>query len=597
MEVILNGIGVSPGIAIGPTFSFRVRHTEVPKYGIEDTAAEMARFAEAVDTVRADLVALKEKTEAELDAKHAAIFDAHLLILEDVTLLSEVQSRLEAEKLNIEYIVDSAIKHLSGIFERLTDPTYRERGLDVRDVGRRIVERLLHLDNQDLHNMGDPSIVVAHDLTPSDTANLDLPNTLALASDLGGATSHTAILARAFELPAVVGLKRVGLHAYPNDMIIVDGNEGVVIVRPEPATIALYTEKQAADRAQHDEAIESSRFQESITVDGVRIPLRLNIELPAEIERGMKVNPEGIGLFRTEFLFLNRTGAPSEEEQYQIYSKALESVSPGGVTFRTLDLGGDKFARDLNPEDERNPQLGFRAIRFCLERTDIFRAQLRALYRASAHGQTSIMFPLVSGIGEWRRAQFIAKDVQEELADDGIAFRRDVPLGIMIEVPSAVLMADMFAKECDFFSIGTNDLVQYTLAVDRVNERIAHLFEPAHPAILRSIAQTVRAAKAENIPVTICGEMGGNPVFTELLLGLGVDSLSMSSVSIPEVRAAVSNVNIEEAKVFAEELLNKSTGAEVKRALRKRFGDTHPVFWHLSQFDRAGLENDDENTE
>lgn len=597
VEITLRGIGVSPGIAIGPAFSYHVSPAEVPKHTIDDAEAEIARFTEATASVREDINALRAKTVQEAGEESAKIFDAHLMILQDVQLINDVESRVTNEMVNVEHVVEASIRDHSTLLERLEDTNFRERAIDVRDVGRRIVDKLLHLDNQDLHNMGDPSIVVAHDLTPSDTANLDLANTLALACDLGGATSHMAILARAFELPAVVGLKRVGWYTYPNDPIIVDGTEGVVIVRPEPATRERYLQKKAAEDAQRHEAAETTRFQESITIDGIRVPLRMNIEIPAEIDRGMQMNPDGVGLFRTEFLYINRSVVPSEEEQYRVYSTTVDAVKPHGVTFRTLDLGGDKFARGLQMEAEPNPQLGWRAIRFCLERTDIFRAQLRALYRASAHGPIQIMFPLISGLEDWRKARDIALDVQEELADDGISFRRDVPLGVMIEVPSAVIMAEQLAQECAFFSIGTNDLVQYVLAVDRVNEKIAHLFEQAHPAVLRAIQTVVNAAKTTGIPVTVCGEMGGNPIFTELLIGMGVDALSMSSVSIPEVRSAIAACSMDSAQQFAQQIVSLTTAPDVKRGIRERYEARSAPYWNLSQFERISLEGNNADSD
>jgi len=590
VEIALQGIGVSPGIAVGHALNFGVVPREVPKYHVDDVDAEKQRFNQALRDVRSDLIALRERLAQEYDESEASIFDAHLMLAEDVALQEEIERRLTEEKLNVEHIVDEYVKRNTSILEALEDARFSERALDVRDVGRRIIEKLLKLGDFNLASIDRPSVIVAHDLTPSDTANLDIPNVLAIAADLGGATSHAAILARAFEIPAVVGLKKIGAYAYPEDLIIVDGTRGRVVVRPEEETLTQYQTRKHQEDTRRAAAIETAKYQESITIDGVHIPLCMNIEFPNEVERGMRFGAEGVGLFRTEYLYLNRRALPTEEEQYQAYAETAAAIKPDPVTFRTLDLGGDKIARSLHTEVEANPQLGWRAIRFCLERTDIFRAQLRALYRASVHGDIRIMFPLITGLDELLQVKEIVADVHEELDDDGVAFRKDVPLGVMIEVPAAVQIADLLAPEVDFFSVGTNDLIQYTLAVDRVNERIAHMFEQAHPAVFRMVRDAVRAAKKGGIPVTICGEMAGNPIFTELLIGLGVDALSMTAVSIPEVRAEVANSNAADARAFAEELLQIGKIPEIKRVLRNRYEKRRASLWYLSQFERFTLE-------
>lgn len=597
MEILLQGIGVSPGIAIGPALGYGVRALDVPKHAIDDVAGEQARFRTALAAAGDDLRRLRAKVEAGRGAKEAAIFNVHVLMLEDPSLVEEVEARIAQERVNAEIAVDEFVRARAEIMASVNDPMFSERAIDFTDIGRRIVEKLMNIEAAALSQIDRPSVIVAHDLTPSDTANLDLPNTLAITTDLGGATSHTAILARAFELPAVVGLKRIGTYAYPGDVIIVDGSRGKVIVRPAATTLKRYEELKQREDARRVALTEAAKNQRSVTLDDVEITLQANLELPNEVDRALDVQAEGVGLFRTEYLYLNRDGLPSEEEQYTAYRLVAEAMKPHPVTFRTLDIGGDKIVAGIHDEVEPNPQLGWRAIRFCLERVDIFRAQLRALYRASVHGNIKIMFPLISGVDELRRVKTIVCDVQDELDEDGISFRRDVPLGVMIEVPSAVAVADHLAKECDFFSIGTNDLVQYALAVDRVNERIAHMFEQAHPAVFRMLRDTVQAAKKANIPVNICGEMAGNPIFTEALIGLGVTSLSMSPVSIPEIRSIVASSRLNMAMRFANKILDMGSIPEIKAQLRRRYDNKQNGFWSLSQFDRSSLDGDLEGAE
>jgi phosphoenolpyruvate-protein phosphotransferase (PTS system enzyme I) len=423
---------------------------------------------------------------------------------------------------------------------------------------------------ESLEHLNRPSIIVAHDLSPSDTAGVDLANTLAIAIDVSGPTSHTAILARAFEIPAVVGLKYVSAHALASDMMIVDGTRGHVFIRPDPSTLEEYEREKKRREEKRLALMHRECESKSSTLDGHKTPTMANIELPVEVTRSLKTGAQGIGLYRTEYLYLNRTTLPTEEEQFRAYSEVAAAMNPRLVILRTLDLGGDKFASHLRVADEINPQLGWRAIRFCLERLDIFKAQLRAMLRATVHGNVSIMFPLISGLDELRRVKQVVQEVCDDLERRVVPFRRDVKLGAMIEVPSAVAIADALARECDFFSIGTNDLVQYALAVDRVNEKIAHMYQPAHPAILRYIRDTVRAARRAHIPCSICGEMAGDPLYTELLVGLGVDSLSMSAVAIPIVRSQIASIRYSSAKRFAKNLLNLSSVEEIKTLLRER---------------------------
>ncbi len=571
MEIVLRGIGVSPGIAIGPALTFGVQTLDIPKYTIEDPAAEKARFEKAVRAARKELKRLQDRTAKELGAHHANIFSAQILMLEDVTLHDEIDTRLESERLNAEFLLDDMVGRYTALIQSMDDPRFRERAQDLVDVGQRILGKLLNAELATLERLERPSIIVAHDLSPSDTAKIDLENALGIATDVSGPTSHTAILARAFEIPAVVGLRYVGSHVLSGDTIIIDGSHGMVVIRPEEATLTKYKREKRALDARRKALLAMDETRMSVTLDGHQVPTRVNIELPVEISHSLKAKAQGVGLYRTEYLYLNRNTLPSEEEQFQAYSEVAEAMKPHPVTLRTLDVGGDKLVSHLRGVPELNPQLGWRAIRFCLERPDIFKAQLRAMLRASVHGNIQIMFPLISGVGELRQVKEVFRDVCAELERRGVSFDKKVKVGSMIEVPSAVAVADLLARECDFFSLGTNDLIQYSLAVDRGNEKIAHMYEPAHPAILRMIAQTVKAAKAAGIPCALCGEMAGDPIFTELLVGLGVDSLSMSSVSIPVVRAQIAGARLSLARRFARRVLSASTSVETLRMLGERY--------------------------
>jgi phosphotransferase system enzyme I (PtsI) len=575
---------VSPGIGIGPALAFDVHTLDIPHYQTEDKAAELARFNKAVDAVRKDLKRLHHQTAKALGARHADIFKAHLMLLDDVTMREEIADRVTKEGHNVEFLLDDLIARYTKLLKTVPDPRFRERTTDLVDVGARILGKLMNRERASLEHIETPSVVVAHDLSPSDAANIDVENALGIAIDVGGPTSHTAILARALQIPAVVGLRYVGTHVKPGDQIIVDGTKGYVFIRPDASTVQEYiAEKERVD-LERIALIEIEETRGSATLDGHEVPLMANIELPVEIPASLKVNTRGVGLYRTEYLFLNRANLPSEEEQYQAYAQVAAALKPRPVTLRTLDLGGDKFASHLQLAEEINPQLGWRAIRFCLERPDIFKAQLRAMLRSSAHGNVQIMFPLISGVDELRRVRAVFDEVRADLERRGVPFKKNIKFGSMIEVPSAVVIADMLAKECDFFSIGTNDLIQYSLAVDRVNEKIAHMYEPAHPAILRMIRYVTRAAKAANIPVSICGEMAGDPLFTELLIGLGIDSLSMSSVAIPAVHAEIVNARLSTAKRFASRVLTASTVQDVRALLEQRYKRKSALQRYLSEF-------------
>jgi phosphotransferase system enzyme I (PtsI) len=583
VEIVLHGDGVSPGIAIGPALTFRVSSVEVSRTSITNPEAEIARFDRAVAEVRVELQRLHEQTAIAIGERHADIFKAHLFLLEDVTMREEVERLVREEKVNPEYVVNELIGRYSKVLASVEDPRFRERTQDFVDVGNRILARMRNADLESLEQLERPCVIVAHDVSPSNAAKLDRTNALGIATDVGGPTSHTAILARAFEIPAVVGLRFVGSYAMPNDLVIVDGTKGDVVIRPSEETLVKYDARKVREERVRD-ALLAAEQKPSVTIDGHEVPTMANIELPEEVAHSKRVGAQGIGLFRTEYLFLNRSTLPSEEEQYEAYAAAAQAMVPAPVTLRTLDIGGDKLAANLHQVQEINPQLGWRAVRFCLERPDIFKAQLRAMCRSSVHGNIQIMFPLISGLDELLRVKNVLKEVCADLERRGVQFKKDIPVGSMIEVPSAVELAELLARECDFFSIGTNDLIQYSLAVDRGNERIAHMYEPAHPAVLRMIRRTARAAKAARIPIGLCGEMAGDPLFSEVLIGFGITSLSMSSVAIPAVRAEIAQIRYSLARRFALRAVRMGSGSEILDTMQRRSKQRRALDEYLDGF-------------
>jgi len=585
VEITLRGIGVSPGIAIGPSCLYQVQTLNVARYTVADPAAEISRFREAVEKARIDLQIITDRTAEELGEKHAAIFGVHMDMLSDPAFSPEIEKRCKEESLNSETLVQDWMDNYSKVMEQIDDPLFKERAMDFIDVGRRILSNLMEKEVDTLDHLEKPSVVVAHDLTPSDTTNMDIANTLGLATDGGGPTSHMAILARAFEIPSVVGLRYLAKQLKPNDDIIVDGTKGFVIVRPNEETIKHYEEEKKRQDAQRLALLEASTDGPVSTIDGTEVTTLANIELLAETQMSINAKCQGVGLFRTEFLFMNRSSLPSEDEQFHSYRKIMEAMGELPVTMRTLDLGGDKIIPSLNIDQETNPQLGWRSIRLCLDRPDIFKAQLRALLRASTFGNMRIMFPMITGLDQWRESKLVVDQVKEDLTARKVEFNPNVPIGCMIEVPAAVEIADKLAIECDFFSIGTNDLIQYTLAVDRVNPRTARLYTPTHLAVLRMIKRTLDAAKEADIPCTICGEMAGDSMLTELLLGLGARSLSMSSVSLPMVRAEISNTRIPSAKTLIRKVMDIASVSEITALLQTRSEtrDTMSIYLKLNE--------------
>lgn len=533
--------------------------------------AEQKRLHTAIEATRADLTSIYNHTVEGLGKTHAEIFRAHLMILDDVALRSDILDGLKASRQNVEFILHNLGKRYAKAMDTIDDSRFRERATDLLDVVDRLMRHLLDAERPNLRNLDRTSIIVARDLTPSDTASMDITKAVGLAVEAGSVTSHSAILARALEIPAVVGIPNVFDTLETGSTVIVDGTAGRVIINPEPETITAYERARKSQALRREKLLKISAKGPAKTADGIAVELCANIELPFEIEHSLKVNVQGIGLYRTEYLFINRDSLPNEEEQYEAYAHVVRSLRPMPVTLRTIDIGGDKFIAHLQMLKEDNPQLGWRAVRFCLARPDIFKTQLRAMLRASALGPMRIMFPMISGVEELRQVKSIVNEVRRELDENKFEYNRDIQIGSMIEVPSAVVLADLLAKECDFFSLGTNDLIQYLLAVDRVNEKIAHLYQPTHPAVLRMIHTVAQAAHAANISCSICGEMAGDPLYSELLLGLGITSFSMAPVAIPLVRSVINRLSVKDARSFAAEVLQMQTSTEIKDLITKRY--------------------------
>jgi len=578
-EIRFEGVGVSPGMACGKIHVVRDDLDDVARYRIAPSQVpdEIGRFETALIQTRMQILEMQQRIAESIGAKDAAIFDAHLLVVEDRTLIDEVLRKLETDLCNVEWVFQEVATRYAETLNKIDDPYLRERALDIQDVTKRVIRNLQGKAPKTFLALSEQHILVAHNLTPSDTASINRANVLGIATDVGSRTSHAAILARSLNIPAVVGLHDITTKLETGQRVLVDGSDGLLVVDPAPETIAHYAEIESR-RAKVTARLKELRTTKSTTRDGRHIVLSANIELPEDVEAVTANGAEGIGLYRTEFLYLNRTTLPTENEQFETYRKVAERVRPDPLIIRTFDLGGDKLAPGaVDITDELNPFLGWRAIRLCLENIDLFKTQLRAVLRASAVGNIKIMFPMISGLEELRRAKAVLADCREELRRSGVPMAEKIDVGAMIEIPSAAICANVLAPEVDFFSIGTNDLIQYALAVDRVNEKLAHLYEPTHPAILHLLKMIADAAHANNIWVGVCGEMAGDVALVPLLLGLGMDELSAGATLVPRIKRAVQSLTIPECRELVAETLKLNTASEIlARCLEladKRYGD------------------------
>lgn len=569
---VLQGIAASPGIVIGKAYVLDSEEMAIPQKPIRENAVhkEIIRFQDALTQTRAEIQKIRDKISQEINQEHGDIFNAHLMVLEDRAIIEEVMERIKKEKLTAEYIFSQVLKKYVQSFLKIDDEYLRERVSDINDVGRRVIRHLVGDRRATLSELKEKVIVIAYDLAPSDTAVMHRKNVVGFATDIGGRTSHTAIMAKSLEIPAVVGLESVTRSVSTGDTLIIDGIQGVVVVNPTATELAKY-QKQQGKHLEFSRGLKRFKDLPCVTPDGRRIELAGNIEFPDEISSVLSHGADGIGLYRTEFLYMNRPDLPGEEEQYQAYKKVITTLAPKPVVIRTFDLGGDKFLSHLEMPHEMNPFLGWRAIRFCLASPKIFRVQLRAILRASAHGKLRMMYPMISGVGEVKQANAMLEEVKTELRSKKIAFDEKMEVGAMIEIPSAAITSDIIAEEVDFFSVGTNDLIQYALAVDRINERIAYLYEPAHPAVLRLLQSVIHTGHEKKIWVGICGEMSGDPIFTPVLVGMGMDEISTSPVMVPEIKKVIRSITFKEAQEIAKYVLTLKTGVEVVNFLKLKY--------------------------
>jgi len=562
------GVPASPGIAIGKAQVIRGKKVESEKKTVTDVTAEKDRFHQALSAAKAKLDQLINRAAAQQQKETAAILETHRLILEDPELLSQVENAITTERINAEFALEKAFRFYIDLLAKSDNAYFQERTADLKDVQNLVNSFLTGNEGDDSLALKSECIVVAAELTPSDTARLPLDLVRGFVTESGGPASHTAIIARSLELPAVVGVSGITARVNNDDLLIIDGEEGTVLVNPAPEILETYRKKERALRAEK-EALSALKNAPARTKDGKTIKLLANIGEPRELNKALEYGADGIGLYRTEYLFMNRDTLPTEEEQFAAYKEVLTKMEGKPVIIRTLDIGGDKEAPALGLPPESNPFLGYRAIRMCLGDRNLFVTQLRALYRASVYGQLKIMFPLISSLEEYHTAVKIAGEVRSALIKEGHQISSHVPLGIMVEVPSVALLADVFAKEVDFFSIGTNDLIQYTLAVDRMNERVSDLYSPFHPAVLRLVKTVIEHGQREGIEVSMCGEMAGDPRLTRLLIGLGLQSFSMSPSSLLTVKKELMAVKTKPAKAFAKKVLLLPTAAQVKEYLEE----------------------------
>ncbi len=574
----MKGIGVSSGIVIGKAYLLERRAVEPAHYCYIDKAdaeKEIERFKNALKESREQLTRIKKKMEEDKRGKeHIRIIDAHLMILKDHMLINDTIKIIREEKINSEWALKNVLKALMEYFNKIDDEYLRERSTDVEHIFNRVLINLMGRKHETISEIKEPSIVVAHDLAPTDTAQMVKGMVLGFLTDVGGITSHTAIMSRSLEIPAIMGLETITRKVETNDTLIVDGTTGTVIINPSESVIDVY-KKRIERYKDYGRALLHYRDLPSETTDGRRVRLMGNMEMIEEIDSLRDHGAEGIGLYRTEFLYLNRKDLPTEEEHLKAYKQVVKRMSPNPVIIRTLDIGGDKSFTHADLADETNPAMGLRAIRFCLKNTDIFKVQLRGILRASANGKIKVMFPMISGIDEIRLAKALLEDAKAELKAEGKPFDPGIEVGVMIEVPSAAIIADLIVKEVDFISIGTNDLLQYSLAIDRVNEHVAYLYEPFHPAVLRIIKTVADAANKAGVSVGVCGEMAGEPEYALILLGFGLNNLSMNAFSILRVKRLIRSVSYAEAKKICKTILGFATAKDVESFISSKMPELY----------------------
>lgn len=566
----INGIAASSGVAIAKAYKLAAPDLSFDTKKIDDVEGEITRLHEALTISKQELEIIKENARKTLGDEHAEIFSAHLLVLADPELITPIEDKIKNEHVNAEASLDETATMFVNMFKAMENEYMRERAADIQDVTKRVMAHLLQVSFPDPALIDEQVIVIAEDLTPSDTAQLNKQFVKGFATNIGGRTSHSAIMARSLEIPAIVGTKTITSDVNEGDMLIVDGIDGVVIINPSEDELATYKQKQA-DFAKQKEVWAQLKDEPTVSSDGKHVELVANIGTPEDVEGVLNNGGEGVGLYRTEFLYMGNSELPSEEQQFEAYKSVLEQMGNNQpVVVRTLDIGGDKELSYLELPKEMNPFLGFRAIRLCLERQDIFRTQLRALLRASVFGNLKIMFPMIATLTEFREAKALLLEEKENLVNEGVAVADEIELGIMVEIPSTAVIARQFAKEVDFFSIGTNDLIQYTMAADRMNERVSYLYQPYHPAILNLVNNVIEAAHAEGKWAGMCGEMAGDSIAIPILLGLGLDEFSMSATSILPARTQIRDLSTKELATYKDELLSMGTAEEVEAFVREK---------------------------
>ncbi|MBA4390708.1 MAG: phosphoenolpyruvate--protein phosphotransferase [Syntrophus sp. (in: bacteria)] len=567
----LKGTGASSGITAGKVYLLDRGAISITKSTIRETQVEreIHRFKNAIQAAIDELGGIQEKVLDDDVKKHAFIIDAHMMILQDDFFSHSVVDAIKEEKINAEWALDMVTSKFLVSFEKVEDPYLRERGQDIKHIYDRLMRILVKGTKSDIEkrNVKGKSIIIAHDLSPADTIQLNLNKISGFVTDVGGRTSHTSIVARALEIPAVVGVSNITSLVKNNDTIIVDGDEGIVIINPTQEVQKDYIAKQLHLRSQRKELLKVAHLK-SETKDGFKLKAGANIELLAEMDIVEKYGAQGIGLYRTEYIYLSRKDLPTEMDHYHIYRKLAENKTLEYITIRTLDIGGDKFVSAIDIPKEINPAMGLRAIRLCLRELPLFKAQLMGILRASAYGPLRIMIPMISGLDEVRKTKAIIAECMDELRHKKISYNKDIKIGIMIEVPAACMISDKLAQEVDFFSIGTNDLIQYTLAIDRVNEYVSYLYEPLHPAVIRLIKKAVDDAHAHKIDIALCGEMAGEPLYIPVLLGLGLDEISMNPYSIPRAKKVIRGLEQDYCRELVEEIMKKDSPGEAKTLLR-----------------------------